>query len=145
MRGKSVILGLLAFTAVFAVALWYFQTRAWYEEVTGLMTITAGGQEVNVDDYHGLTGNSPQKLRGCFRVDPAALAHVPVAEQPVPISAPHWFDCFDHGALTVDLAEGRATAYLAVKDVPQDFEIIVAVYPDGRGYLWRQLGAAFRN
>ncbi len=144
MRGRTFILGLLGFTAVFAVALWWFQTRAWYETEDGLAEIAVAGMRVPVSDYRGITGPSPLKLRGCFRVDPARII-APLAEDATPLVAPGWFDCFDAGALTGDIAAGRAVAYLAAANDPKDYETILALYPDGRGYLWRQLNARFRE
>ena len=38
---------------------------------------------------------------------------------------------------------GAATAYAVARDAPPGFDTMLAVYPDGRGYLWRQLGAAY--
>lgn len=145
MSGKRLVLGLLLVTALFAGALWYFQTRAWYEEVTGLSAIRAGGREIAVSDYLGIDAPSPQKLRACFRADPAAFTGLPPAPGATPLIAPGWFACFDAGALTADLAAGRAVAHLAAADDPKDFETIVAVYPDGRAFLWRQLNAKFRD
>ncbi|HEU0222012.1 MAG TPA: DUF6446 family protein, partial [Paracoccaceae bacterium] len=74
-----------------------------------------------------------------------SLAAAPRAEDATPLSAPSWFGCFDHAQLTRDLAAGRAVAYRAGTDVPKDFERIIAVYPDGRAYMWRQLQKEFRD
>lgn len=144
MNGRRLILGLLIFTAIFAVVLWYFQTRAHYREVTGVNRITVSGRTVPVSDYRGLDGSSPLKLRGCMRLDPAALADLPQAEA-LPLIAPRWFDCYDAGTLTADIAAGRARAVMVAPDEPEHFEIVLAYYPDGRAYLWRQLNARFRN
>lgn len=145
MRGRSFVIGFLLFAALFAVALWYVQTRAWYRDMPATASIAVAGREVPVTDFRGIDAPSPLKRRGCFRVDPALLAGAPVAEDATPLSAPGWFDCFDHARLTLDLAAGRARAVLATTDDPEDFETIIAVYPDGAGYLWRQLKAEFRN
>ena len=57
-----------------------------------------------------------------------------------PLVAPFWFRCFDAGRLTADLATGAAAAYAVARDAPPGFDLMLAAYPDGRGYLWRQLG-----
>ncbi|RMH49845.1 MAG: histidine kinase [Alphaproteobacteria bacterium] len=145
MSGRAVVAGLLGFAAVFAVALWWFQTRAHYREVSGLAAISVAGRMLPVAEYRGLDGNSPLKLRGCMRLDPAALDGLPPAPDAAPLGTPAWFDCFDPEAIAADLAAGRARAVLAAADQPQDFDIILAYYPDGRAYLWRQLNAKFRD
>ena len=47
---------------------------------------------------------------------------------------------------SAQLAGGQpttATAHLAAEDNPSGFDLIVATYPDGRGYMWRQLNDRF--
>ena len=145
MSGRLVAGGLVVFALIFGAALWYFQTRAFYERVTDRGAIEVAGTRVPVTDYRGIDADtSPIKLRGCFRVDPAAVSHAPEAPAPEPLVAPPWFDCFDAAAIARDLQAGRATAYLAGDETPEGaagyvIHRIIAVYPDGRGYLWRQL------
>ena len=144
MSGRRLVIGLLLFAAVFGVALYWFQVFAFYERRSGTDTLPVPGAPVAIADYDGIdSASSPLKLRGCFRVDPAAVAALPVAAAPTPLVAPFWFRCFDAGALTRDLAAGAATARLVAHDLPEGFDMMVAVYPDGRGYLWRQLNDRF--
>ena len=89
--------------------------------------------------YDGIdAATSPLKLRGCFRIDPAAVAALAPAPQATPLTPPFWFRCFDAGRLTADLASGAARAYDIATDQPEGFDLMLAVYPDGRGYAWRQ-------
>ena len=144
MSGRRLVIGLLLFAAVFGVALYWFQVFAFYERQSGKDTLPVPGAPVAIADYDGIdSASSPLKLRGCFRVDPAAVAALPVAAAPTPLVAPFWFRCFDAGALTRDLAAGAATARLVAHDLPEGFDLMDAVYPDGRGYLWRQLNDRF--
>ncbi|WP_118132512.1 DUF6446 family protein [Oceanicella sp. SM1341] len=145
LSGRTLAIGLFGFALIFGVALWWNQTHAWYEEVTGVDLVRADGREIPVSGYQGLDGNSPLKLRACFTVDPADFEGVPVATDATPLGTPDWFGCYDEAALTDDLAAGRATPYLAGNNEPQDFERIIAVYPDGRAYLWRQLNEKYRD
>jgi hypothetical protein len=139
-KGRAVLVGMGLALVVFAAALWWFQTRAWYEEVTGVETATVAGREVPVTGWRGIDAvSSPIKLRACFRIDPGALADAPMAEAPTPLTAPGWFDCFDAGALTEALAAGEARAVLAATGEFEGTERVIAVYPDGRAYMWRQL------
>lgn len=140
MSGRAVLVGMGLALLVFAAALWWFQTRAWYSEVAGVETVTVAGREVPVADWRGIdAASSPIKLRACFRVEPGALADAPVAEAPTPLIAPDWFDCFDARALTAALASGEARAVRAAAGEFEVTERLIAVYPDGRAYMWRQL------
>jgi hypothetical protein len=140
MRGKPLMIGLLAFAALFGVALYYFQTFAYYERTTDPAPLAP----LLVTAYEGIdAATSPLKLRGCFTADPAAFAGVEPAPDAEPLVAPFWFRCFDARAISQDLEAGRAAAFRLRTDVPSGFDTFVAVYPDGRGYLWRQLNARF--
>lgn len=145
MRGRTLVLLLLGFALLFGAALWYFQTRFWYGGWPDPGRIAVMGREVAVADWQGIDAPSPLKRRACFRVDPALLADLAPPEDAEPLSAPGWFPCFDHAALAADLAAGRARAVLAARDEPRDFETVIALYPDGRAYLWRQLRRPFRD
>lgn len=139
-KGRAVLVGMALALAVFAAALWWFQTRAWYSELTGVETVTVAGRAVPVTHWRGIDAtSSPIKLRACFRVEPGALDDAPAAEAPTPLIAPDWFDCFDAGALTGALATGEARAVQAAAGEFEATERLIAVYPDGRAYMWRQL------
>jgi Family of unknown function (DUF6446) len=144
--GRLLMIGLLAFATVFGAALVYFQFFAFYERQRGVGALRIDGEAVPVADYDGIDAtSSPLKLRGCFRIDPAAVAARAPAADATPLVAPFWFRCFDAGRLTADLAVGGARAYDIGPDAPPGFDLMLAVYPDGRGYIWRQLGAAWRG
>ena len=137
MTGRGIVIALLGFTGVFAVLLWYFQTYAFYAEI-GADRVMIAGQEYAVSDYRGIDAvTSPLKRRACFHLP--APPDAPVAEDPTPLVAPDWFDCFDAEAIHKAIDAGEATAYVAE---PQEFDGVdrlVARYPDGRAFEWRQL------
>ncbi len=140
MNGRLIAGGLVVFSLLFGAALWWFQTRGYYEPVTGLTEVIVAGVAVPVSDYRGIDAvSSPLKLRGCF----TTLAPVmgPEAPEAAPLIAPDWFDCFDAAALTAAIASGAATAVLAEFNTPYGFDRMVAAYPDGRAYEWRQINA----
>ncbi|MDT8343713.1 MAG: DUF6446 family protein [Thermohalobaculum sp.] len=142
--GRWIAGGLVAFAALFGAALFYAQNYAFYERTDGVGALEVGDRVVPIASYTGIdAATSPLKLRGCFTVDPMMLADAPVAARPEPLVAPFWFDCFDAEAIATDLAAGRAVAYRLESDRPEGFDLYVAVYPDGRGYLWRQLNEKF--
>ncbi len=146
MNGKRLVQGFLVFLALFAAGLIYTQFFAYYERQRGVGALRIAGEPVPIADYDGIdSSSSPLKLRGCFEIDPAALAALKPATDATPLNAPFWFRCFDTGTLTDDIAAGAAKAYALTRDDPKGFDQMIAVYPDGRGYLWRQLNAAFRD
>lgn len=140
MSGRVLVAAFALFVLIFGAALVYFQVYAYYERVEGLESIEVAGKTIPVSAYEGIDASSSGlKRRGCFRVDPADFEGLPVAQNPVPLTPPFWFDCFDTGAIAADLEAGRATAYLAAHEELDGIDRVVAVYPDGRAYEWRQL------
>ncbi len=146
MRGRTLVLGFLVFVAVFVAGLVWTQFFAYYERQRGVGALTIAGETVPVADYDGVEAtSSPLKLRGCLVIDPATVARLapPPAPRATPLNPPFWFRCFDAGRLTADLASGAAQAYDIGHDLPEGFDLVLAVYPDGRGYVWRQLNERF--
>jgi hypothetical protein len=144
LSGRRLILAFAAFLAVFVAALVWFQFFAYYERQSGVEALRIDGAMVPVADYDGIDAStSPLKMRGCFRMDPAAVSGLAPATDATPLVAPFWLRCFDAGRLTDDLAAGRATAYRIGHDDPAGFDTLIALYPDGEGYLWRQLNGEF--
>ncbi|MEL6600313.1 MAG: DUF6446 family protein [Pseudomonadota bacterium] len=140
MSGKYVISALLGFAALFGAVLWYYQTTAYYEEVTGLTEVDAYGDAFPVSDYRGIDApTSPLKMRACFTVDWDYWPSDEFARVAEPLNAPSWFDCFDAETIAGDIASGDATAILAEDNVPYGFSRFIAQYPDGRAFMWRQI------
>jgi len=144
MSGRRLVGGFLVFLAIFAAALVWFQLFAFYQRRQGVGALAIDGWAVPVADYDGIDStSSPLKLRGCLRIDPASVAGLAPATDATPLTPPFWFRCFDTGRLAADLAAGTARAYAIGRDSPAGFDLMLAVYPDGRAFLWRQLGAAY--
>ena len=146
MNGKLLAGLLVGFALIFGVALWWFQTRAWYAEVTGVESVSVQGSDLPVVNYRGIDADtSPLKLRACFRirdgVAPDAMAHFPLAQGATPLRAPDWFDCFDAEWMAAQIEAGPLRPVLAEANVPYGFDRYVATMPDGRGWMWRQMNA----
>ena len=107
-------------------------------------------------DPHRLLLRAPDRLgRVDHPLDPApAFGHhrtvqlgperrqlAPEAPDAEPLVAPGWFDCFDAEAIAKDLDAGAARAILAEFNEPYGFDRIIAAYPDGRAFQWRQINA----
>ena len=146
MRGRTLVIFFVAFLAVFLAALVWAQFFAFYEREETVDTLTISGEAVPVAGYEGIdSASSPLKLRGCLALDPATVERLapPPAPDATPLNPPFWFRCFDAGQLTADLASGAARAYDIGRDQPEGFDLMLAVYPDGRGYVWRQMNERF--
>ncbi len=143
MNGKIVMSVFLGAALIFGGALYYFQVYAYYQPMEKVSSISVGDTEIAVGFFQGIDSDtSPNKLRACFEVDPEAFEGQALAENPEPLTPPSWFDCFDAEAMSADIEAGRAKVYLAEDETPESavgYEILrfVAVYPDGRAYLWR--------
>jgi hypothetical protein len=145
LSGKRVMIAFLAFVAVFAAALVYFQFFAFYQRTEAPEALFVGDDRVPVGAWEGIDATtSPLKLRACFETEVAALAEAEPVTDATPLTPPFWFRCFDARALTQDLEAGRAEAFAVARDQPDGFDTMLAVYPDGRAYLWRQLNERFR-
>ena len=146
MSGRRLVTVFLGVIVLLGAVLVYMQYFAFYDRVSGVQTLADYGAEIRVTEYEGLDAtSSPLKLRGCFRTDPAAFAQIDAPATATPLTPPPWFRCFDAEALAADLDAGRAEAHLLSADLPDGFDVLAAVYPDGRGYLWRQLGARYTD
>jgi hypothetical protein len=144
MSGRILVIGFLVFLVLFAAALYWAQVFAFYERHAGVGALTIDGEAVPVTLEDSIdAASSPLKLRACLAIDPAAIAGLEPDAGATPLVAPFWFRCFDAGRLTADLASGAARAYRIEQDDPPGFDLMLAVYPDGRGYLWRQLNARY--
>lgn len=138
-KGRLVIIALGLFAIIFGVVLWWYQTRGHYVEVSGVDTVRIAGVDVPVTEYEGLDAStSPLKMRGCFKAPPF---DAPPAPDAAPLVAPGWFTCFDAGAIEADLASGAAKAFIAEANNPYGFDRVIAAYPDGRAFQWREVNA----
>ena len=141
-NGSLIVKGLITFCVVFGVLLWYYQTRAYYREVTDVNEVLAYGDAFPVSDYRGIDADtSPLKLRACFTVDWDYFPTDEYTQEAEPLVAPDWFDCFDAEQIQLDLLNGDATAILADENSIFGFNRYIAQYEDGRAFMWRQINA----
>lgn len=147
MNGKIISIAILGITAVFGAAQWYFQTRAYYAPVD-LETLDVTFADGSLETLRPLSAEaidadtSPLRFRACLTIAPDVAARLvadaaPVAEA-VPLIAPDWFGCFDAEAIGADLETGAAQAILVQTEVRPGADRVIAVYPDGRAYVWHQ-------
>jgi Family of unknown function (DUF6446) len=150
--GFLVISGLVA-----GAAIYWLQIYAFYEPVAvsspqaaiSLTTVTGVTEPLLTAGFTGIDADSsPLRFRGCFTT-PTSLATLTETyatyDAPTPLIAPSWFDCFDAGTLTDDLATGTAVAFLGQANIHPGVDRVVAVYPDGRAFAWNQLSKVQEN
>ncbi|MEO0371529.1 MAG: DUF6446 family protein [Pseudomonadota bacterium] len=150
--GKFLAIVILGSALIAGVGMYYLQVYHFYEEVapTGedvqLTALASGETEVIAyDGFMAIDANSsPIRYRACFTTD---LTQKVLSERfeayadAVPLKAPGWFDCFDANAVGQALEDGSARAFLGQRDVIYGIDRVVAVFGDGRGYVWHQINA----
>ncbi|WP_456389494.1 DUF6446 family protein [Profundibacter sp.] len=135
-------------------ALYYLQVYAFYDEikqdstVIELTSIVSGvPEEIIADGFEGIdSGSSPIRFRGCFTtpMSQSLLSETYVSyDAAVPLIGPSWFSCFDAKLIGADLENGDALPFLSQADISNGVDRVVAVYPDGRAYIWHQLNDKF--
>jgi len=141
--GKYVVTGLVGFTLIFGLVFWWFQTHAFYPETKAQEhTVAIDGQIYPVTEWEGIeASSSPLKMRACFLIREEIQA-LPAVE-PEPLLAPPWFRCFNAEFIAENLVSGYTRAYVAERNDPWGFDRIVAVFPGGRAYMWRQPNGIF--
>ena len=144
MNGKRFIFLFLSGVVVFTAALFYFQNYAYYESTEIRQNFFLGDKRYEISNYQGIDSESSAlKLRECFVIDRLDNIALFEYEKPTPLTAPFWFKCFDAERITKDLLEGKATAFLLKKEEFDGIDNVIAIYPDGKSYRWRQLNSKY--
>lgn len=145
---------LLASIVMIAVAagalLYYLQVYAYYEEVSAevssveLTSIQTGApEEILFENFTAIdSDSSPIRYRACFTT-PVSYGSLTdnyvIYDKAEPLVAPSWFNCFDAKEIGAALETGEAVAFLGTENVSYGIDRIVAVMPDGRGFVWHQI------
>ncbi|KPQ08028.1 MAG: hypothetical protein HLUCCA12_02850 [Rhodobacteraceae bacterium HLUCCA12] len=145
MKGRIAALALVLAGVVGGAAMYYLQVYAYYDRLpprdTLRMQTRSGAQDLPITGFAGIdSDSSPIRFRACFNLPDlpeGAIAH----DDPQPLNAPGWFDCFDAGQLADDLGAGQARAYLVDENFRFGFDRVMARYLDGRSFLWHQMNA----
>lgn len=146
--GKFLATLLVGSALIGGVAMYYLQVYGFYRtldpaEVAVMVTRADGGTEpLAIRDGQAIdSDSSPIRYRACATLtgdlpDAATLTPYPGA---VPLTAPGWFDCFDAAAIGAALERGEAQAYLSQAHTPWGVDRILALFPDGRAFVWPQI------
>lgn len=120
--------------------MFYLQVWGYYRSLPAQSTLQTGAGPLAITRFEGIdSDSSPLRYRACFNV--AQAPYLPEAAAPTPLNAPFWFDCFDAPAIDADLAAGRARALVLETDAPWGFDRLMAIYPNGRAFVWPQVNA----
>ena len=144
MNGKRFVFLFLSFVLVFSAALFYFQNYAYYQSMGVKENILFGDKMYEISNYRGIDSKSSGlKLRECFTLNELDRIDLPKYNKPTPLTAPFWFSCFNAERISKDLKDGRAFAYLSKKQEFDGIDNVVAIYPDGKIFRWRQLNEKY--
>lgn len=136
----------IALAAIAAGAgMWYAQEYGYYDRIDAdgpdariAVTTPAGTRDLTLTDFEGIDADSsPLRWRACAVADDLPADALPF-DDPTPLIAPRWFDCFDAQQIGADLESGAARAVLSMAEIRPDVDRVLAVYPDGRVFGWHQ-------
>jgi len=154
MNGKLVGSFVVVSALIFGTVVYYTQVHAFYDEISAegaeveLVNVATGEPEpILIEGFEGIDGSSsPIRYRACFttRMSVAALTETyQLHDDPTPLTAPGWFECFDALAIGAALEAGEAFAFLGTKNIQDGIDRVVAVFPDGRAFAWNQLNERY--
>ena len=158
MNGKLVGGFIVLSALITGAAVYYLQVYGYYHRVEAaapaaeirLTEIETGTpQPILAEDMQAIDADSsPLRFRGCFHT-PMSLAMLTetfeVYDKATPLNGPGWFSCYDAATIGADLQTGRAVAFLSEHDIHPGVDRVVAVYPDGRAFVWQQLNDEAQN
>ena len=144
MNGKYFIFLSLGGLLVFTAALFYYQNYAYYDLTDIKQNFFLGDKRYEISNYQGIDSESSAlKLRECFIIDNLDNIDLSKYEKPTPLTAPFWFKCFNAERITKDLLDGKASAFLLKKEEFDGIDTVIAIYPNGKSYRWRQLNSKY--
>lgn len=132
-------------------AMYWLQVYGYYDEVavSGTddvqMTLVVTGQPEAIlyENFQAIDStSSPIRYRACFTTTMSAgllTETYELFEKAEPLTAPKWFDCFDAVEIGHAIEQGDALTFMGTKNVMDGIDRVVAILPDGRGFVWHQL------
>lgn len=134
-----VLSGLAAGIGMYYAQVYGFYTELEPQEDYQVATPGGGTARLDIAGFEGIDADSsPLRYRACFQIL-GALPQMVSYETPTPLNAPGWFACFDAAQIGGDLEAGTAHGYLVEANSPYGFDRVMALYPDGRAYVWPQI------
>lgn len=151
MIGKLIAGLIVVISLIAGAAIYYLQVYHFYEPVVARgtddvqMTLLVTGEPdpILYEDFEAIDAtSSPIRYRACFTTS-QSLAMMTETYVPYkgaePLVAPGWFECFDAKEIGAALENGSAVAFLGQENFEYGIDRVVAVLPDGRGFVWHQI------
>ncbi len=156
MNGKIIGTGIVGTALLAGIAMYILQLYAFYDELppggyeVRLTSVATGETEmILAEDVRAIdASSSPLRFRACFTTSHShamLTESFVVYDDPVPLTAPGWFDCYDAALIGRTLEAERAIAYLAEAGVRDGVDRVVAIFDDGRGFAWHQLNGKYQD
>lgn len=158
MNGKFIGGFIVLAALIGGIALYYLQVYHWYEDVPQtsdtatirLVSVVSGEpEEVEIEEFQGIDAtSSPLRFRGCFLTflnHSTATETYELVNGAEPLTAPGWFDCYNATQLGADLESGEALAFISEPEIADGVDRIVALYDDGRAFVWHQLNDKYKD
>ncbi len=156
MPGKYIGGLIVLISLIFGAVVYWTQEYAYYTpvaadaaEVTLVNVATGAPEPMAISGFEGTdSDSSPIRYRACFHAEQslATLTETfQIYNDPTPLIAPRWFDCFDANAIGEALENGEAVGFLSQKDIHDGVDRVVAVFPDGRAFAWNQLNDTYQD
>lgn len=153
MNGKIVAIFFALTALAGGVGAYVLNVYAFYDRlpegsVTIRLTNAATGEAlpIGATDVQAIDAtSSPLRFRACFTLTDAVPEGVALHADPVPLTGPGWFDCYDAVEIGAALERGAATAYLGEAEVRPGVDRVVAILPGGRGFAWHQLNESLEE
>jgi hypothetical protein len=151
MTGKIVGVFIVLAALVGGAAIYWLQVYGFYEpvEVSGstdvelTLLVTGEPEPILYEDFTAIDAeSSPIRYRACFttNLSEALLTQTyEMVEHAEPRNAPEWFDCFDAKEIGRALEKGEALAFMGTENVIYGIDRLVAILPDGRGFVWHEI------
>ncbi len=150
MTGKLLALILVISAVLAGAGMYYLQVYGFYYEVEprpgqDVVVLARGAEAPEPIAYTAFQAidadSSPIRYRACFETEmtPDQMVDFIPVENPEPLTAPRWFDCYDAVALAGALKSGQAQAFMGAKNIHYGVDRIVAITQDGKGYIWHAL------
>ena len=154
MDGRIVGVFTVASALIAGIAMYFLQVYGFYEEVAEgdyqveLTSVATGELEIILaEDVRAIdASSSPLRFRACFTTSHSQAMLTEsfvVYSNPVPLTGPGWFDCFDAVEVGETLENEQAIAYLAQADIHDGIDRVIAIFDDGRGFAWHQLNEKY--
>ena len=144
--------GVIVIAALFAgVGIYYFQVYGFYDEVAvdgvndvQITSLATGVPEtILYERFEAIDADSsPIRYRACFTTSQSLAmmteTYAPY-KKPEPLNAPDWFECFDAAEIGTGLETGDAVAFMGTENIHYGIDRVIAVFPEGRGFVWHQI------